>query len=248
MKKLLFIILLLNISILSYSLNFSVAPTGFVVDLKSSTTKEIYITNNTSQPMRLEAFFTSDPEFGEKYNLNSDITIFPKTISIKPGSKQTVRFRVKPDSKIQSGEYKSYLTFREVPQNIKTVPNNNAENKSLETSLNVITEIAIGIYGQKGDPILKGNLSNVKLDYNTDSILLTASSFSEGNTSLKFSYNLKVQGSDAEASGLLGISAREGNKDFNLITQLGPNLKGKKAKLVITDQNGKVYYDKVHTL
>ena len=26
------------------------------------------------------------------------------------------------------------------------------------------------------------------------------------------------------------------------------NLKGKKAKLVITDQNGKVYYDKVHTL
>ena len=66
MKKLLFIILLLNISILSYSLNFSVAPTGFVVDLKSSTTKEIYITNNTSQPMRLEAFFTSDPEFEEK--------------------------------------------------------------------------------------------------------------------------------------------------------------------------------------
>lgn len=248
MKKLLFIILLLNISILSYSLNFSVAPTGFVVDLKSSTTKEIYITNNTSQPMRLEAFFTSDPEFGEKYNLNSDITIFPKTISIKPGSKQTVRFRVKPDPKIQSGEYKSYLTFREVPQNIKTVPNKNTENKSLETSLNVITEIAIGIYGQKGDPILKGNLSNVKLDYNTDSILLIASSFSEGNTSLKFSYSLKVQGSDAEASGLLGISAREGNKDLSLSTQLGPNLKGKKAKLVITDQNGKVYYDKVHTL
>ena len=75
-----------------------------------------------------------------------------------------------------------------------------------------------------------------------------ASSFSEGNTSLKFSYSLKVQGSNAEASGLFGISAREGNKDLSLSTQLGPNLKGKKAKLVITDQDGKVYYDKVHTL
>ena len=90
--------------------------------------------------------------------------------------------------------------------------------------------------------------SDVKLAYSGNSAVISAASFSEGNTSLKFSYSLKVQGSDAEASGLLGISAREGNKDFNLITQLGPNLKGKKAKLVITDQNGKVYYDKVHTL
>lgn len=244
MKKLLFIILLLNISILSYSLNFSVAPTGFSVGLSKPSTHEITILNNTTEPLRLNAVFHSDPAFGEDYNLNSNLTVFPKTISLKPAGKQTVRFRVKPDSKLENGEYKSLLTFTEVPGEIKTT----AENNETSSNLKFITEINISVYGYKGDLTHKGTLSDVKLAYNGASAVISASSFSEGNTSLKFSYSLKVQGSNAEASGLFGISAREGNKDLSLSTQLGPNLKGKKAKLVITDQDGKVYYDKVHTL
>lgn len=246
MKKLLFIILLLNISILSYSLNFSVYPTGFITDLKKISTHEITITNNTSEPMRLEAYFETDPSYSEKYNLNSNATIFPKTVSLKPAGKQTIRFRIKPDSKIQAGEYKSFLVFKEVPQEIKTTDPTKAG--ELKTAVNMITKVNIGVYGQSGNSTIKGTLSDVKLAYSGNSAVISAASFSEGNTSLKFSYSLKVQGSDAEASGLLGISAREGNKDLSLSTQLGPNLKGKKAKLVITDQNGKVYYDKVHTL
>ncbi|MCB8565962.1 COG1470 family protein [Fusobacterium ulcerans] len=244
MKKLLFIILLLNISILSYSLNFSVAPTGFSVGLSKPSTHEITILNNTTEPLRLNAVFHSDPAFGEDYNLNSNLTVFPKTISLKPAGKQTVRFRVKPDSKLENGEYKSLLTFTEVPGEIKTT----AESNETSSNLKFITEINISVYGYKGDLTHKGTLSDVKLAYNGASAVISASSFSEGNTSLKFSYSLKVQGSNAEASGLFGISAREGNKDLSLSTQLGPNLKGKKAKLVITDQDGKVYYDKVHTL
>lgn len=246
MKKLLFIILLLNISILSYSLNFSVAPTGFSVGLSKPSTHEITILNNTTEPLRLNAVFHSDPAFGEDYNLNSNLTVFPKTISLKPAGKQTVRFRVKPDSRLQNGEYKSLLTFTEVPGEIKTV--DNTANKGVSSNLKFITEINISVYGYKGDLTHKGTLSDIKLAYNGASAIISASSFSEGNTSLKFSYSLKVQGSNAEASGLFGISAREGNKDLSLSTQLGPNLKGKKAKLVITDQDGKVYYDKVHTL
>lgn len=246
MKKLLFIILLLNISILSYSLNFSVYPTGFIVDLKKVSTHEVTITNNTTEPMRLETHFESDPSYSEKYNLNSNATIFPKTVSLKPAGKQTIRFRIKPDSKVQAGEYKSFLVFKEVPQEIKTTDLTKA--KELKTAVNMVTQVNIGVYGQSGNLTAKGTLSNINLAYNGNSAIISASSFSEGNTSLKFSYNLKVQGSDIEVSGLLGISAREGKKDISLSTQLGPNLKGKKAKLVITDQNGKVYYNKVHTL
>lgn len=66
MKKLLFIILLLNLSILSYSLSFSVAPTGFSVELNKSSTQEIAILNNTTEPLRLEAIFQADSAFGEK--------------------------------------------------------------------------------------------------------------------------------------------------------------------------------------
>ncbi|EHO83106.1 fimbria/pilus periplasmic chaperone [Fusobacterium ulcerans] len=246
MKKLLFIILLLNISILSYSLNFSVAPVGFAVELDKPSTHEVTILNNTTEPLRLNAVFQSDSEFGEKYNLDSNLTIFPKTISLKPAGKQTVRFRVKPNSSMKDGEYTSLLTFTEIPGEIKTVSSNNKNNVS--SNLNFITKISISVYGYKGNLIHKGTFSDIKLNYNGNSVIISASSFSEGNTSLKFSYSLKVQGSNAETSGLFGISAREGKKDLSLSAQLGPNLKGKKAKLVITDQNGKVYYDKVHTL
>lgn len=246
MKKLLFIVLLLNLSILSYSLNFSVAPTGFSVELNKPSTQEITILNNTTEPLRLDAVFQTDSDFGEKYNLNSTLTIFPKTISLKPAGKQTVRFRVKPDSSIQDGEYTSLLTFTEIPGEIKTVSSNNKNNVS--SNLNFITKISISVYGYKGNLIHKGTLSDIKLNYNGNSVIISASSFSEGNTSLKFSYSLKVQGSNAETSGLFGISAREGKKDLSLSAQLGLNLKGKKAKLIITDQNGKVYYDKVHIL
>lgn len=248
MKKFLFIILLLSFSILSYSLNFSVAPTGFSVELDKPSTQEITIINNTTEPLRLDAVFQADSTFGEKYNINSNLTIFPKTISLKPAGKQIVRFRVKPDSKIQNGEYKSLLTLTEAPGKIKTVDNSSQTSSSVSSNLNMITEINIGVYGYKGSLTHKGALSNINLNYDGNSAIIAASSFSEGNTSLKFSYNLKVQSSDIEISGLLGISAREGKKDINLSTQLGPSLKGKKAKLVITDQNGKVYYDKVHTL
>lgn len=247
MKKLLFVILLLNISILSYSLNFSVAPTGFSVELNKPSTHEITIINNTSEPLRLNATFQADPAFGDKYNINENLTIFPKTISLKPAGKQMVRFRVKPDSKIQDGEYKSMLTLTEEPGEIKTIADNTG-NSGVSSNLKFITEISIGVYGYKGKLTHKGTLSDVKLAYNGNSMAITASSFSEGNTSLKFSYSLKVQGSDVESSGLLGISARDGNRDLGLSAQLGTNLKGKKAKLVITDQNGKVHYDKVHTL
>lgn len=247
MKKFLFIILLLSFSVLSYSLNFSVAPTGFSVELDKTSTQEITIINNTAEPLRLAASFQSDSEFGEKYNLNSNLTIFPKIISLKPAGKQIVRFRVKPDSSIKDGEYKSLLTLTELPREIKTIPNEN-NSQTVSSTLKMITEINVAVYGYKGSLIHKGILSYVKLNYNGNSALITASSFSEGNTSLKFSYSLKVQNSDAETSGLLGISAREGKKDIRLSTQLGSNLKGKKVKLVITDQNGKVYYDKIHTL
>ena len=222
-------------------------PTGFVVDLDKVSTQEVYITNNTSAPLRLEAYFQSDSDFGENFNLNSNSVIFPKIIAIKPAAKQTIRFRTKPDANMKDGEYKSLLTLTELPGEIKTIPNEN-NSQTVSSTLKMITEINVAVYGYKGSLIHKGILSDVKLNYNGNSALITASSFSEGNTSLKFSYSLKVQNSDAETSGLLGISAREGKKDIRLSTQLGSNLKGKKVKLVITDQNGKVYYDKIHTL
>ena len=249
MKKLSFIILLLAVSFVSYSLNFSVMPTGFVVDLDKVSTQEVYVTNNTSAPLRLEAYFGSDTNFGEEFNLNSNSVIFPKIIAIKPGAKQTIRFRTKPDANMKDGEYKSYLTFKEIPQEIKIVPGGEENNNTaMSTNLQMITEISISVFGQRGKQLSKGSLNNLKMNYNGSSIIVTANTLSEGNASIKFYYNIKVLNSDAELEGMLGMSAREGKKDIKVSIDPGMNLKGKKIKFTVTDQNGKVYYDKVHTL
>lgn len=249
MKKLSFFTLLVILSVVSYSLNFSVMPTGFVVDLDKVSTQEVYITNNTSAPLRLEAYFQGDPNFGENFNLNSNSVIFPKIIAIKPGAKQTVRFRTKPDANMKEGEYKSYLTFKEIPQEIKTVPGGDSNDKTvMSTNLQMITEISISVFGQKGKQITRGSLNNLKLNYLGSSIVATAVASSEGNSSIKFYYNLKVLNSDTELEGMLGMSAREGKKDINISIDPGINLKGKKIKFTVIDQDGKVYYDKIHNL
>lgn len=249
MKKLAFIILLLTISFVSYSLNFSVMPTGFVVDLDKVSTQEIQIRNNTSAPLRLEAYFEADPVFGEEFNLNSNSVIFPKIIALKPSAKQTIRFRTKPSVDMKEGEYKSYLTFKEIPQEIKTVPSTEQNNNTaMSTNLQMITEISISVFGQRGKQISKGSLNNLKLNYNGSSIIVTANSISEGNASIKFYYNIKVLNSDTELEGMLGMSAREGKKDIKVSIDPGMNLKDKKIKFTVVDQDGKVYYDKVHTL
>lgn len=249
MKKFSFFTFLVILSVVSYSLNFSVMPTGFVVDLDKVSTQEVYITNNTSAPLRLEAYFGSDTNFGEEFNLNSNSVIFPKIIAIKPGAKQTIRFRTKPDANMKDGEYKSYLTFKEIPQEIKIVPGGEENNNTaMSTNLQMITEISISVFGQRGKQLSKGSLNNLKMNYNGSSIIVTANTLSEGNASIKFYYNIKVLNSDAELEGMLGMSAREGKKDIKVSIDPGMNLKGKKIKFTVTDQNGKVYYDKVHTL
>ncbi len=49
----------------------------------------MYIINNTPTPLRIETYLEAADSF-ENFNLNDDITIFPKIISIKPGAKQTI--------------------------------------------------------------------------------------------------------------------------------------------------------------
>lgn len=249
MKKLSFFTLLVILSVISYSLNFSVMPTGFVVDLDKVSTQEVYITNNTSAPLRLEAYFQGDPNFGENFNLNSNSVIFPKIIAMKPGAKQTIRFRTKPDANMKDGEYKSYLTFKEIPQEIKTILSEDDSNKTaMSTNLQMITEISISVFGQRGKQISKGTLNNLKLNYVGNAITATAVTSSVGNASIKFYYNLKVLNSDVELEGMLGMSAREGKKDIKVSIDPTIDLKGKKIKFTVIDQDGEVYYDKIHNL
>ena len=143
LKKLILIFLL---GFKSFSLNFSIAPTEFEVDLNKNSIHEVYVMNNTAEPLRIEAYTEIIPEYLEN-NLIDDIVIFPKIIYIRPGGKQTIRFKVKENKNKQIGVYKNLMVFREVPNRIKKISTNSESQFS--TKLSFITEIAIGIKGEK---------------------------------------------------------------------------------------------------
>lgn len=146
MKKILVILVVVLCSTNLFALSFSIAPTEFDISLDKNQLHEAYIMNNTFSPLRIE-IYKEDVKGYEDKSITEDIIIFPKIISIRPGGKQLVRFKVKPNPSREKGVYRSLLVFRESPNNVKTISKN--ENGNFETKLNFITEIAIGVKGEK---------------------------------------------------------------------------------------------------
>lgn len=242
MKKYIIIFQMLIITALSYALNFTVYPTRFLVPIDKTTTQELKIINNTEEPLRIEMFVEADKEFGEKFNLNSSIKIFPNTVSIKPGKSQVIRFRVKPNEKLNDGEYKSYLTFKEVPYEVKN--NEIEENKKINSNLKFNTEISIPILSlNEASSIIIGKVENIKYNYNGTDLNIKCTTISEGNTALQVFYTLKIEGFSA-FNGKIGYSRREGKKDLDVGIVLPAEVKGKKANLKVFDQMGNEYYNK----
>lgn len=146
MKRILVILVVVLCSTNLFALSFSIAPTEFDISLDKNQLHEAYIVNNTFSPLRIE-IYKEDVKGYEDKSITEDIIIFPKIISIRPGGKQLVRFKVKPNPSREKGVYRSLLVFRESPNNVKTISKN--ENGNFETKLNFITEIAIGVKGEK---------------------------------------------------------------------------------------------------
>lgn len=145
MKKVLIMLVTLSVTKI-FALSFSIAPTEFHISLDKNQLYEAYIMNNTFTPLRIEVY-KEDIKGYETRGLAEDIIIFPKIISIRPGGKQLIRFKIKPNPNREKGEYRALLVFRESPNNVKTVSKNIDSN--FETKLNFITEIAIGVKGEK---------------------------------------------------------------------------------------------------
>lgn len=240
MKKIIFLIQFLYLSVISWGLNFSIAPTKFEIDLSKRSNHEVYLINNTAKPLRIEVF-TEIPNSYEKYNLNSNITIFPKVVSIKPGAKQEVRFRIKPTENMENGEYRSLLVFKESSNKIKTTVEKTPE---MTTEMELITEVAINISGKNGKSKILGEIKKIISEYNNDgSLYIEAEILSKGNTALKIDYVIKNENKEV-VKGRLGNSLRTGeNKIGKEISLDMTKIKSKELKLILLEQNKKILYE-----
>ena len=239
-KKSLIATLFFLIATMSYAFNFSVAPTRFEIVLDRVNTNEITLINNTTSPMRLESFLETAPEY-EKYSLNEHIKLYPKMIAIKPGGKQIVRFRIKPEGNMEAGEYKSYVVFKEIPlKDLET-----QAGSGVAAQIKMITEVGISVYGYYGE-INKGtNISNLKISYDskTSNLKVTADSDSKGNSSELLNQKIEVIGAGGTVAQTLEAqfdrTKRNGKSKLENAMRI-EGLKGKKVRVTITNSEGKV--------
>ncbi|MBM6690428.1 molecular chaperone [Fusobacterium mortiferum] len=241
MKRVLSVLFFLVVNCIGYSLNFKLYPTSFNLDINKTSVNEVTIINETLNPLRVTIYPEKDIEFGEDYNLNNNITIVPKNISLKPGGSQVVRFRIKPDATRKVGEFRSYLTFKEILPEIKTTATTNAD--GLMSNIQFITELSIPVSASGDSLVVDGSVKNVKLKYNGGNSILTATLTSKGNTAMRLNYDLEVIGKNIKRTGSIGSSKREGVSELKTPIELGKKLDGSKVKLIIKDQNGKEYYN-----
>lgn len=240
LKKTAIGILYFLLTLMSYAFNFSVAPTRFEISLDKVNTNEITLINNTTSPMRLESFLENAPGY-EKYSLNNYIKLYPKMVAIKPGGKQVVRFRVKPEASMTSGEYKSYVVFKEIPLK------ENKEEKmgKVDAQIKMITEVGISIYGYYGEINRATNISNLNVMYNLKSsnLKITADSNSKGNSSELLKQKIEVFGANGAVEKTVdsqfGRTERNGKSKIESSLKI-EGLKGKKVRVTIYDSQDKV--------
>lgn len=142
-KKILFLLFFLIISKLTFSLNFSINPREFLVDFTQNETHELLIQNNLGRPLRLEIFFE---DVKNKKSFGENIKIFPKKISIKPGGRGHVRFKIANLKDLESGEYDNLLIISEKEESFE---NFKTKDSGIKYEIKMITEIALHIYGIK---------------------------------------------------------------------------------------------------
>lgn len=244
MKKYIIGIMIFVVTLVSFALNFTVYPTRFNIDSSRVTTEELTIINNTLEPLRVEIYPEADKSFSETHNLNENIKLFPKNISIKPGASQVVRFRVKPEAKLRDGEYRSYITFKEIPYEIKTTVQDKESGEGITSNLKFITQISIPVLSMGSNIVLDGELKNLSYNYNGKELIVNCDINSKGNAAIYYYYDLKISGEEEIANGRLGYSKRTGASKISTGINLKGGLKGREAIFRIYDQTGKEYFNK----
>lgn len=137
--KLLLIYLIFSTIALSKEFNLSINPTKIELDLKKSSVIDIYLMNKGDETIKLLPYFETPKEF-QNNSLESMLECFPKFIILKSKEEQLIKLVYNKKDIIKKNEnYKSYIIFKELPNDSKSL---------LNEEMIIVNEIGIGIIGK----------------------------------------------------------------------------------------------------
>ena len=137
--RLLFIYLIFSTIMQSNEFNLSISPTKIELDLKKSSVTDIYLMNKGDETIKLLPYFETPEEF-QNNSLESTLECFPKFIILKSKEEKLIKLVYNKKDNIKKNEnYKSYIIFKELPNDSKSL---------LNEEMIIVNEIGIGIIGK----------------------------------------------------------------------------------------------------
>lgn len=101
----------------------------------------------------------TEKEKSQYSSLERFVRISPKQVSLAPGGRQTVKLLVRKPGGLQSGEYRSHLSFIALPSN----QDNTTKNAGSSISLNVLMSYTMPVIYRVGSVVVNPEITDISL-------------------------------------------------------------------------------------
>ncbi|WP_279119866.1 hypothetical protein [Fusobacterium varium] len=154
MKKIIstiFMFLMVTVSSFAF-FRTSVAPGIFEMNLDRSTTEEIILVNNSSEPIRVKIYPGKDESIKDNEYLGDWLRIYPRTMTLEGNSERRIKFSIRSPKDKPDGEYRGLIYIEELPEVVEG-----------QSTLTLAGRHGLTVYGTKGKVEYDIAVSNVKV-------------------------------------------------------------------------------------
>lgn len=168
----------------------------------------------------------TEPDPGQHF-ADPFLRYFPRSVTLAPNESQVVRMQLRRSSGMQTGEYRSHMYFRAVPEEKPLGEEDKLEDSTaIGIRLTPIFGITIPVIIRVGEPVLNVSLSDVKVEEREpDTKWLSLTFNRKGNISVYGDLTVEhtaPDGSKAEVGVVRGIAVYTPNEKRTFSFQLRP--------------------------
>ena len=168
----------------------------------------------------------TEPDPGQHF-ADEFLRYFPRSVTLAPNESQVVRMQLRRSSGMQTGEYRSHMYFRAVPEEKPLGEEDKLEDSTaIGIRLTPIFGITIPVIIRVGEPVLNVSLSDVKVEEREPDTKWLSLTFSrKGNISVYGDLTVEhtaPDGSKTEVGVVRGIAVYTPNETRKFSFQLRP--------------------------
>lgn len=196
----------------------------------------------------------TEPDSGQ-YFADKYLRVFPRSVTLAPNESQTVRMQFRKMPEMQSGEYRSHLYFRAVPDEKALGEETVTDTASIGIRLIPIFGITIPIIARVGDLQMNVKISDLNFEVTSDTVPNLAITFERSGDKSVFGDILvnwiSPNGESKEVGVVRGIAVYTPNtiRRFTMKLKNLPDVNYTTGKLAVTfqapnDQKKEVFAEK----